>query len=222
MIARREPALVASLFFTALLSCRGAVHEPQVVRLVDLFPSAVVSGSVSAPSEIPPTEWRFDAGGDLGWKAGVGVTGLRVREGRLAGTTTADFPIIHVERTSGLDEPSRPGTRLRRRYRARHDSLVEPAVEELGTGPRPHRNEAPSVETATSRPVLLRTCTRPAGGGPRRLSSRGPEGDGAEALRRRFARFKHRRRFHFLEEMPKGALGKVQKAVLRRLIGGRA
>src|SRR3970040_2210858 len=105
MIARREPALVASLFFTALLSCRGAVHEPQVVRLVDLFPSAVVSGSVSAPSEIPPTEWRFDAGGDLGWKAGVGVTGLRVREGRLAGTTTADFPIIHVERTSGLDEP---------------------------------------------------------------------------------------------------------------------
>ena len=62
MIARREPALVASLFFTALLSCRGAVHEPQVVRLVDLFPSAVVSGSVSAPSEIPPTEWRCPLG----------------------------------------------------------------------------------------------------------------------------------------------------------------
>jgi len=101
-------AFVASPFFIALLSCRGAVHEPppvRVVRLVDLFPSAVVEGGTAAPSAIAPTEWRFDAGGDLGWRAGVGVTGLQVREGRLAGTTTTDFPIIHVERTSGLDEP---------------------------------------------------------------------------------------------------------------------
>jgi arylsulfatase A-like enzyme len=92
----------------ALFSCRGAARDPpavQVVRLVDLFPSAVVSGDAGAPSEIPPTEWRFDGGDDLGWKAGVGVTGLQVRDGRLAGTTTTDFPIIHVERMSGLDEP---------------------------------------------------------------------------------------------------------------------
>jgi len=100
--AVNRQAFVASPFCIALLSCRAAVHEPtpvQVVRLVDLFPSAVVEGGVGAPSEIPPTEWRFNAGGDLGWKAGVGVTGLQVREGRLAGTTTTDFPILHVERT---------------------------------------------------------------------------------------------------------------------------
>ena len=98
-------ALVPAPFFVAFLSCRTAIHEPSVVRLIDIFPSAVVAGSVGAPSEIPRTEWRFDAGGDLGWKAGAGVTGLQVREGRLAGTTSTDFPIIHVERTSGLDEP---------------------------------------------------------------------------------------------------------------------
>jgi hypothetical protein len=54
--AVNKQALVASPFFIALLSCRGVVHEPSVVRLVDLFPSAVVAGSVGAPSEIPPTE----------------------------------------------------------------------------------------------------------------------------------------------------------------------
>jgi hypothetical protein len=50
--AVNKGALVASPFFIALLSCRAAVQEPSVVRLVDLFPSAVVAGNVGAPSEI--------------------------------------------------------------------------------------------------------------------------------------------------------------------------
>src|SRR6267142_1989722 len=59
------------------------------------------------------TEWKF--GGavaprvpeklavTLGWEALSGVSGLSVHDGRLTGKTTADFPTIHLERTSGLD-----------------------------------------------------------------------------------------------------------------------
>ncbi|HLE70010.1 MAG TPA: sulfatase, partial [Vicinamibacteria bacterium] len=51
------------------------------------------------------TEWRFDDPQAAGqWKAGVGVEGLRSREGRLTGRSTAKVPIVHVERSSGLDE----------------------------------------------------------------------------------------------------------------------
>ncbi|MGH9334086.1 MAG: sulfatase, partial [Vicinamibacteria bacterium] len=98
-------ALVAALLAFALLSCGGAADEPPVVRLVDAFPTAVIEGGAEAPSEIPRTEWRFDGGGEGSWKAGPGVAGLEVREGRLTGKTTTAFPIVHVERTSGLDEP---------------------------------------------------------------------------------------------------------------------
>jgi arylsulfatase A-like enzyme len=38
-----------------------------------------------------------------GWEAGPGVSSLAVRDGLLVGRTTANLPILHVERTSGLD-----------------------------------------------------------------------------------------------------------------------
>jgi arylsulfatase A-like enzyme len=38
-----------------------------------------------------------------GWEAGPGVSGLAIREGLLVGRTTTDFPILHLERTSGLE-----------------------------------------------------------------------------------------------------------------------
>jgi arylsulfatase A-like enzyme len=39
----------------------------------------------------------------LGWQAGPGVADLAVRDGRLAGRTTDDFPLLSVERTSDVD-----------------------------------------------------------------------------------------------------------------------
>lgn len=39
----------------------------------------------------------------LGWKTGIGVTGLTVRDGRLRGRSTTGVPIIYVERKQGLE-----------------------------------------------------------------------------------------------------------------------
>jgi arylsulfatase A-like enzyme len=83
------------------------------LRLVDLFEPAAVSGGAAATREIPRTEWRFDGeppqpprgpGAETrGWQAGPGVAGLTLREARLTGRTTTDFPVIHLARTSGFD-----------------------------------------------------------------------------------------------------------------------
>ncbi len=40
---------------------------------------------------------------------------LAVRDGRLAGRATGDFPLVHVERISGLDDDDlKPGARAPR------------------------------------------------------------------------------------------------------------
>ncbi|MCZ6514375.1 MAG: hypothetical protein O6850_00765 [Acidobacteria bacterium] len=90
-------------------------ERPVAFRFVDHFKPEMVEGSEEVGRrEIPRTEWRFDGtiattNGKLaatyGWQAGHGVAGLMVREGRLVGRSTLDFPVIHVERTSGLDDP---------------------------------------------------------------------------------------------------------------------
>lgn len=59
-------------------------------------------------------EWRFDgpppspapgAAADVrGWEGLRGVSGLAVRQGRLVGRTQGDFPILHVERKTGLGD----------------------------------------------------------------------------------------------------------------------
>ncbi len=90
--------------------------ETSAIRLVDLFEPRFVSGSPAKPARtIPRTEWRFDAAasapasssagspGVRPWKQGPGVAGLTIGDGRLTGRTTDDFPILHIERTSGLD-----------------------------------------------------------------------------------------------------------------------
>ena len=97
----------AALAFT--VAC-GSTSEPVAVRLVDLFQPDMVAGS---PTVDPPlrTEWRFD--GPLpeevdfadtgGVEAGPGVSGLEIRDGRLVGRTTTDFPLLRVERAGDLD-----------------------------------------------------------------------------------------------------------------------
>ncbi|TDI26990.1 MAG: hypothetical protein E2P06_01285 [Acidobacteria bacterium] len=96
----------AALAFT--VGC-GSTPEPVAVRLVDLFQPDVVAGS---PVVDPPgrTEWRFDGAmpeGEFaatgGVVAGPGVRGLEIRDGRLVGQTTSDFPLLRVERTGALD-----------------------------------------------------------------------------------------------------------------------
>ncbi|HUG52875.1 MAG TPA: sulfatase [Vicinamibacteria bacterium] len=84
-------------------ACAGSGGKPAAVRLVDVFDARRVEGSAPTPaSTLLRTEWRF-TGATHGWEAGPGVAGLAVRDGLLVGRTTGDFPILHVERTTGLD-----------------------------------------------------------------------------------------------------------------------
>ena len=101
--------IAAALAFTG--AC-GSTPEPVAVRLVDLFEPDVVAGS---PVVDPParTEWRFDGAlpddvevdfADTGGvEAGPGVSGLEIRDGRLVGRTTTDFPLLRVARAGDLD-----------------------------------------------------------------------------------------------------------------------
>ena len=88
-------------FFTA---CGGSAPAPSVVRLVDEFGSVQIENMAGPAAAITPTEWRFEApDAAAAWKAALGVEGLGVRDGRLSGRSTTEFPLLHLERSSGLD-----------------------------------------------------------------------------------------------------------------------
>ena len=96
-----------------LVTCSGPSNHQASLRLVDLFQEEMVKG---APTEVRQTEplelWDFtqeaeasaESAPNLGWKAGDGVSGLSLHEGRLKGKARTDFPIIYVKRTRRLDE----------------------------------------------------------------------------------------------------------------------
>jgi arylsulfatase A-like enzyme len=89
---------IASIGLILSSACGGETPLPPTVRLVDEFRTAVVEGQISSPGEVPRTEWRFDAR-ESPWRAGVGIEGLTLRDARLSGRTTTDFPILHAERS---------------------------------------------------------------------------------------------------------------------------
>lgn len=93
---------------------RSPADSPAAIRLVDVFTPEAVSGGPATPTRaVARTEWRFDGAAPLpppkafaatrGWEAAAGTAGLTIRDGHLVGRSTADFPILHLERTSGLD-----------------------------------------------------------------------------------------------------------------------
>jgi arylsulfatase A-like enzyme len=95
------------------LGCRRT-PEPSTIRLVDAFDAKLVDGSPAGPGAAARrTEWRFDGPAPSpapaafavtrGWEAGPGVSGLAVSEGLLVGRSTSDFPMLHIERTAGLE-----------------------------------------------------------------------------------------------------------------------
>jgi len=94
------------LFVIALLVCAGCGVEPQgPSRLVDEFDRAAVQGTPQNPD--PPESlalWDFKSPADehdraassRDWKAGPGVTGLRVADGLLRGRTTQDAAYLYA------------------------------------------------------------------------------------------------------------------------------
>jgi arylsulfatase A-like enzyme len=117
---------LATFFIAALLvaGCRRPEAERKAIRLIDVFDTKLVEGSAAqAAAPVRRTEWRFDGPAPSpppppppparpspppfpatrGWEAGPGVSDLAIRDGALVGRTTTDFPILHLERTTGLD-----------------------------------------------------------------------------------------------------------------------
>jgi hypothetical protein len=95
--------------------CSRQAPGPSAVRLVDAFDAKRVEGSTGVgPARAPRTEWRFDGtppspapaafADTRGFEAGPGVESLAVRDGLLVGRATTDHPILHVQRTRGLDD----------------------------------------------------------------------------------------------------------------------
>jgi arylsulfatase A-like enzyme len=103
--ARNARLTVVAIFTAAAAACTAPRprEAPTAIRLVDDFKPAAISGGGAPHREIPKTEWRFDAAGREKWQAGPGVTGLAVHDGKLSGRTSGAFPVVYVERTSGLD-----------------------------------------------------------------------------------------------------------------------
>jgi len=115
---------VCALLVLSMGACRAEPPEPSAIRLTDSFePQHIISGSAPSKAPPPPEEWTFQKA-DHGWKAGVGVSGLALVDGHLAGRATTETPVLHVERSPAArsDEPlhavevrlrASAGTRLR-------------------------------------------------------------------------------------------------------------
>jgi arylsulfatase A-like enzyme len=99
-------ALAAVVLAAAVTGCtrRDEPSAAGAIRLVDTFQPAFVRGkSDKLARTLRKTEWRFDGAQPNPWVAGPGVAALTVRDGRLSGRASADFPILHLERKTGLD-----------------------------------------------------------------------------------------------------------------------
>ncbi|HUE87678.1 MAG TPA: sulfatase [Vicinamibacterales bacterium] len=107
-----------TIIAVASVSCSGsdsADAPPNALRLVDLFDPKQVQGAAAPASAPTRIEWRFDGSpaasvpakltATHGWQAGPGVAVLAVQSGQLSGRSTTDVPLIHLERTTGLDAP---------------------------------------------------------------------------------------------------------------------
>src|SRR5437667_5977280 len=127
--------LVAVLPF-CLGACTGRPKsEPAAIRLTDLYRPELVANRVTPSPPPPRTEWRFDgpmapAGAEKsknaatrGWEPFSGVSGLAVRDGHLVGRTTDDLPLVHFERTTGIDDPD-PVQEIEVRMRVSAGTLV--------------------------------------------------------------------------------------------------
>jgi arylsulfatase A-like enzyme len=108
--------LLGAVVVAAVAACGRAPSQPMpaAIRLVDEFTPDMLTGSTSsARAPAAPAEWRFDVApvaeqrfpATRGVEAGPHVADLAVRDGLLVGRSTGDFPILQIERTTGLDSP---------------------------------------------------------------------------------------------------------------------
>jgi len=81
---------------------------------VDLYKPEMLRGSAPAATRtVKRTEWRFDGApptpapasfaSTRGWEPGLGISGLTIRDGRLTGRSSSEFPVLQIERTEDLN-----------------------------------------------------------------------------------------------------------------------
>ena len=92
------------LFF---LVAAPATGFPWCVWWTNSNPNSVQGAPTSKALE-PQALWNFSEPGEagsplLGWKAGIGVSGLEVVDGKLTGRTTTEAPIIYAMRPETVD-----------------------------------------------------------------------------------------------------------------------
>jgi arylsulfatase len=110
MTIPRAAACAALLAALTVAGCREKQPAPTVVRLADHYTEATLSGTAPSAPAAARTEWRFDAAAPAGaeaqrgWTALQGVTGLGVRDGALAGTSSDDFPMLAVDRHADKED----------------------------------------------------------------------------------------------------------------------
>src|SRR5262245_14499835 len=101
--------LMIAVLSITLLNCHSD-HKPaeNSLRFVHLYKPENLLGKVPV-QKANPLEWRFDhldkdSGKTNGWEAFSGITDSRIENGLLKGRTTNDSALIHLQRTSGLEE----------------------------------------------------------------------------------------------------------------------
>jgi len=104
----RGAAPVLGLVLAGLLAAcagPGGDTETATIHLIDRFGDDTVQAVETAVApEVDPVEWRFDdAPGARAWTAGPGVDGARVRDGRLVGSTSDDFPVLALEQPRKIE-----------------------------------------------------------------------------------------------------------------------
>jgi arylsulfatase A-like enzyme len=100
----RRALIAAAIAGAAACNARqSTTSTPAAVRLVDEVKKETIAGGGAPHRDIPRTEWRFDQAVKDKWDALAGVSGLTVKDGKLSGRASTAFPLIHVQRTSGLD-----------------------------------------------------------------------------------------------------------------------
>ncbi|MDA0991709.1 MAG: sulfatase-like hydrolase/transferase, partial [Verrucomicrobia bacterium] len=110
----RTAAATVALSLSVWVACgRGPSSDAIAVHLVDRFDPQSIKGTASLAAMKPSALWNFSAaenagGGNprahmLGWKAGPGVTGLQVVDGKLTGRSTTDSALIYATVPDTID-----------------------------------------------------------------------------------------------------------------------
>ena len=190
-MVRPAPRVVVVLALAAG-GCREAA-PPVTQRLVDLYRPELVQERVEPEPAPPRLEWRFDggsgkAGATGGGQALHGIAELAVREGRLVGRTTNDFPILgfalpraiedsdllqEVEVRLRVDAGGNVSARL-----AREEKVDVPDVLE-GSRAFPWAYRSPVVAGNEIRTYVLRTGYSVPGAGARHVLLRPTDAKGA-------------------------------------------